>query len=129
MGTPLVDRTSEKVEKKEWFIHERPMAYSLAFKQICSMENVSAIHRVTNSDYVTALEQRLKDVEKVIEFYGDVHTWISTENDPEGNLFAWEKRHPSHDVSIVPYSIGTSSGNFHCFGKKARAYMEKYNGK
>lgn len=73
-------------------------------------------------DYV-----KYSDIEPLIEavkFYGSVDTWIDKEI-VEGNLFSWSKKHPHNDVSIVPYSIGTSNGNFHCLGKKAREVLKK----
>lgn len=71
-----------------------------------------------------ALIKQLEEAEKVIEFYASEDTWINKEI-INGSLFAWEKRHPGHDVSTIPYSIGESNGNFHCLGKKAREYLAK----
>lgn len=70
------------------------------------------------------LKLDLAEAERVIGFYGAEDTWIDKEI-VNGSLFSWGKKHPIHDVSIIPYSIGESNGNFHCLGKKAREYLAK----
>ncbi|KHD88869.1 MAG: hypothetical protein OM95_07065 [Bdellovibrio sp. ArHS] len=61
---------------------------------------------------------------EALKFYGSVDTWISKEFDEKNNLIGWTQKKPN-DVSIFPYSIGNSNGNFHCLGRKAREVLKK----
>lgn len=70
------------------------------------------------------LKQRLFEAEKVISYYASEDTWISKKFDKDGNLYQWWDKKPN-DVSIFPYSIGTSNGNFHCLGRRARDFLER----
>lgn len=61
-------------DERVWFIHDRPMGYSLALTQINHMEGVSAIHKVIpESEYLRVVgekDARIKELEKLIN--GDV---------------------------------------------------------
>lgn len=70
------------------------------------------------------LKQRLSEAEKVISYYASEDTWIKKEFDKDGNLYQWWDKKPN-DVSVFPYSIGKSNGNFHCLGKRARDFLER----
>jgi len=71
---------------------------------------------------VAKLKAELEGALKTIEYYGNEDTWISKKLDKDGNLVEWSPKAPN-DKSIFPYSIGTSNGNFHCLGSRARAYL------
>ena len=77
---------------------------------------------VKKSDY-DDLKTKLEKAEAVISFYASEDTWINKEFDEEDNLIGWTQKKPN-DVSIFPYSIGNSNGNFHCLGRRAREYMK-----
>lgn len=70
------------------------------------------------------LKAQLKKAEKALSFYASEDTWINKEFDENNNLIGWAQKKPN-DVSIFPYSIGTSNGNFHCLGKRAREYFKE----
>ncbi len=74
------------------------------------------------SDY-DALKDKLEKAEAVISFYASEDTWINKEFDGKNNLIGWTQKKPN-DVSIFPYSIGNSNGNFHCLGSRAREYLK-----
>ena len=71
---------------------------------------------------IASLEAQLEKAEAALKFYADNNTWISKNLDKEGNLVSWRKKTPN-DISIFPYSIGSSSGNFNCLGRRAREYF------
>lgn len=73
------------------------------------------------SDY-DSLKSKLEKAEAVISFYASEDTWINKEFDEKNNLIGWTQKKPN-DVSIFPYSIGNSNGNFHCLGSRAREYL------
>lgn len=72
---------------------------------------------------IKELKAKLEKAESVISFYASEDTWINKEFDEKNNLIGWTQKKPN-DVSIFPYSIGNSNGNFHCLGRKARAYLK-----
>lgn len=72
---------------------------------------------------IKALKSKLEKAESVISFYASEDTWINKEFDEKNNLIGWTQKKPN-DVSIFPYSIGNSNGNFHCLGRRAREYMK-----
>lgn len=78
---------------------------------------------VLYSDY-QKLKAQLEKAEKALSFYASEDTWINKEFDENNNLIGWAQKKPN-DVSIFPYSIGTSNGNFHCLGKRAREYFKE----
>ncbi len=69
------------------------------------------------------LKAKLEKAESVISFYASEDTWINKEFDEKNNLIGWTQKKPN-DVSIFPYSIGNSNGNFHCLGRRAREYLK-----
>ncbi len=72
---------------------------------------------------IKALKAKLEKAEAVISFYASEDTWINKEFDGKNNLIGWTQKKPN-DVSIFPYSIGNSNGNFHCLGRRAREYLK-----
>lgn len=73
---------------------------------------------------VREMEKDYQDALEVVKYYASEDTWISKKFDKDGNLDEWMPKKPN-DVSIFPYSIGTSNGNFHCLGKRARDFLER----
>lgn len=86
-------------------------------------EEHSSGEYVLHSNY-EKLKAQLEKAEAVISFYADEDTWINKEFDKNNNLIGWTQKKPN-DVSIFPYSIGSSNGNFHCLGRRAREYFEE----
>ena len=72
---------------------------------------------------VDRLKSKLEKAEAVISFYASEDTWINKEFDEKNNFIGWTQKKPN-DVSIFPYSIGNSNGNFHCLGSRAREYLK-----
>lgn len=75
------------------------------------------------SSEIKDLKSKLEKAESVISFYASEDTWINKEFDEKNNLIGWTQKKPN-DVSIFPYSIGNSNGNFHCLGRRAREYLK-----
>ena len=69
------------------------------------------------------LKAKLEKAGSVISFYASEDTWINKEFDEKNNLIGWTQK-KTNDVSIFPYSIGNSNGNFYCLGRRAREYMK-----
>lgn len=69
------------------------------------------------------LKAKLEKAEAVISFYASEDTWINKEFDENNNFIGWTQKKPN-DVSIFPYSIGNSNGNFYCLGRRAREYLK-----
>lgn len=71
------------------------------------------------------LEAQLKEAREVISFYASEDTRVRKEINKDGDLIQWWDKTPN-DKSILPFKIGTSTGNFNYLGRRARAYLEKW---
>jgi hypothetical protein len=99
---------------------EEKMSDGKYTNEMARQDTVEVCSSVYN-DKIKQLEERLKDAEEVVAFYGERNNWRS--DTPEGFNDYFSDRLMLGDSEIMPK---VEDKNWACAGKRARAYQEKY---
>ncbi len=111
-----LDKSNQELQKDLEIVRD-------SHKRQCQLNDALYLKQVQLENQNEDLKAKLEKAESVISFYASEDTWINKEFDEKNNLIGWTQKKPN-DVSIFPYSIGNSNGNFHCLGRRAREYLK-----